>query len=280
MTLGCLLGEAPPARAQQTAHLTVVETGQSLVAGLNNTVTVTVVNNYTGYVSIYDVGLAVSLPSGLNLVGTGGTWQFNSINYGQGVSVSFQVYAPSSAAGSSYSGTLTVTYKELGDVSYTSETHSLTFAVTGYINLVVYSVLLSPSQINPGGNTTVSGEVLNDGNLSSYNANVTVSSPAIVRGPQNSVFLGEIDPTIPRPFSVLIVFQPNVGPGNYTITISVNAMDYNRPGMPLTGQGTAVVQVIQQSLQPVTAPTTISLAGRIISFFRSLFNAFFGSSSG
>jgi hypothetical protein len=175
---------------------------------------------------------------------------------------------------------LTVTYKELGDVSYTSETHSLTFAVTGYINLVVYSILLSPSQINPGGNTTVSGEVLNDGNLSSYNANVTVSSPALVQGPQNSVFLGEIDPTIPRPFSVLIVFQPNVGPGNYTITIRVSAMDYNRPGMPLTGHDTAVVQVVQQSLQPVTPPTSVSLAERIITFFRSLFNAFFGSSTG
>jgi hypothetical protein len=250
-----------------------------LTAGFNNTVTVTVVNNYSGYVAIYDVGLAVSLPSGLTLVGTGGTWQYNSIPYGRGVTVSFQVYAASSSAGSSYSGTLTVTYKQLGDISYTSETHALTFSVTGYINLVVYSVLLSPALVNPGGNTTVSGNVLNNGNLASYNANVTVESPVLVPGSQNSVFLGEVDPTIPRPFSVLIVFMPNLAPGNYTITIKVSATDYNRPGTPIVGQGSATVQVVKQTAQPVRPQAGFSVIGLIISFFRNLFNTFFGSST-
>jgi hypothetical protein len=278
--LGCLLTDAPLVRGQETAHLTVIETGQSLTAGFNNTVTVTVVNNYSGYIAIYDVGLAVSLPSGLNLVGTGGTWQYNSIPYGQGVTVSFQVYAPSSAAGTSYSGTLTVTYKQLGDVSYTSETHSLTFSVTGYINLVVYGILLSPGLVNPGGNTTVSGNVLNNGNLASYNANVTAYSPALVQGSQNSVFLGEVDPTIPRPFSLLLVFVPGLAPGNYTITLKVSATDYNRPGTPIVGQGSATVQVVKQTAQLVRPQAGFSVIGMIVTFFRDLFNAFFGSSTG
>ena len=273
------VAEAPSARAQ-TDHLTVLESGQGLTAGFNNTVTVTVVNNYSGYIAIYDVGLAVSLPTGLTLVGTGGTWQFDSIPYGQSVTVSFQVYAPSSSAGTSYSGTLTVSYKQLGDVSYTTETHTLAFAVTGYINLVVYGVLLSPGIVTSGGNTTVSGNVLNNGNLASYNANVTVESPAIVPGSQNSVFLGEVDPTIPRPFSVLIVFEPGLAPGNYTVTIKVSATDYNRPGTPIIGQGNAVVQVVKQTAQPTRGQTGFSVIGLIVAFFRSLFNAFFGSSTG
>ena len=274
-----LVINAAPARAQ-TNHLTVLETGQGLTAGFNNTVTVTVINNYDGYIAIYDVGVAVSLPSGLTLVGTGGSWQFDSIPYGQGVTISFQVYAPSSASGTVYTGTLTITYKQLGDVSYTTETHSLAFAVTGYINLVVYGVLLSPGIVTPGGNTTVSGNVLNNGNLSSYNANVTVESPVIVPGTQNSVFLGEVDPTIPRPFSVLIVFQPGLAPGNYTLTIKVNATDYNRPGLPIIGQGTGLVQVVKQISQPSRAPTSFGVIGLIIAFFRNLFNTFFGSSTG
>jgi len=277
--LGSFLVSEVPVASAQTSHLTVVETGQSLIAGFNNTVTVTVVNNYSGYIAIYDVGLAVSLPSGLTLVGTGGTWQYDSLPYGQGVTVSFQVYAPSSAAGTSYSGTLTVTYKQLGDVSYTTETHSLAFSVTGYIHFVVYGVLLSPGIVSPGGNTTVSGNVLNDGNLASYNANVTVESPALVPG-QNSVFLGEVDPTIPRPFSVLIVFVPGLAPGNYTITIKVSATDYNRPGTPIVGQGSAVVQVEKQIVQPGRGQTRPSIIETIVTFFRNLFNAFFGSSTG
>lgn len=280
MTGAFFAANAPPARAQSTSHLTVTETGQSLTSGFNNTVTVTVVNNYSGYIAIYDVGLTVSLPSELSLVGTGGTWQFNSIPYGQGVTVSFQVYAPSSAAGSSYAGSLAITYKQLGDVSYTEETHSLTFGVTGYINLVVYGIQLSPAEITQGGNTTISGEVLNDGNLSCYNANVTISSPALVQGPQNSVFLGEVDPTIPRPFSVLMVFQPTIGPGNYTVTVTVSGMDYNRPGSPLVGQNTATVQVEHRVAQPTRPAAGFSVVGAIISFFRNLFNAFFGSSTG
>lgn len=277
--LGSLIVATPLANAQETAHLTVIETGQSLIAGFNNTVTVTVVNDYSGYIAIYDVGLAVSLPTGLTLVGTGGTWQYDSIPYGQGVTVSFQVYAPSSAAGTSYSGTLSVTYKQLGDISYTSETHTLAFAVTGYINLVVYGIELSPSVVNPGGNTTVSGNVLNDGNLASYNANVTVESNVIVPGPQNSVFLGEVDPTIPRPFSVLIVFVPGLAPGNYTVTIKVSATDYNRPGSPIVGQSNASVQVVKPTPQIVRPGGGFGVIGLIITFFRNLFNAFFGSSS-
>jgi hypothetical protein len=273
-----VVAETPPAMAQtSTSHLTVVETGQSLIAGFNNTVTVTVVNNYSGYIAIYDVGLAVSVPAGLTLVGTGGTWQYDSLPYGQGVTVSFQVYAPSSAAGSSYSGTLTVTFKQLGDISYTTETHSLAFAVTGYINLVVYGIQLTPPEVSSGGNTTISGNVLNTGNLASYNANVTVESDAMLPGSQNSVFLGEIDPNIPRPFSVIVVFKQNLTVGNYTIHVTVSATDNNRPGVPIIGQGDVPVQVIKPSQTGTRAPVRLGLLQLILAFLRSLFNTFFGS---
>jgi hypothetical protein len=274
-----LVGEIPQATAQ-TSHLTVLETGQSLIAGFNNTVTATVVNNYSGYVAIYDVGITVSLPSGLTLVGTGGSWQYDSLLYGQGVTVSFQVYAPSSASGTSYSGTLTVSYKQLGDISYTTETHSLAFAVTGYINLVVYGIQLTPPEVSSGGNTTISGNVLNNGNLASYNANVTVNSDVLLPGSQNSVFLGEVDPNIPRPFSVIVLFKPNLAAGNYTIHVTVSATDNNRPGVPIVGQADTLVQVLKPSQTGATRgagrPGVLEL---ILAFLRSLFNAFFGSST-
>jgi hypothetical protein len=278
--VGAFLVAEAPAVTAQTAHLTVEESGQSLIAGFNNTVTVTVVNNYSGYIAIYDVGIEISVPSGLTLVGTGGTWHYDSIQFGQGVTISFQVYAPSSAAGSSYSGTLTATYKQLGDISYTTETHSLAFAVTGYISLVVYGLQLTPPEVSSGGNTTISGNVLNNGNLASYDANVTVESNVLLLGSQNSVFLGEVDPNIPRPFSVVVLFQPNLAPGNYTIHIIVSATDNNRPGVPIVGQAGISVQVIKPT--PTIVPRGEGRPGIleiIVTFFRNLFNAFFGSSS-
>jgi hypothetical protein len=274
-----LFTQLPDAHAQQAAHLTVTLTGQSLIAGLNNTMTVIVTNNYSGYIAIYDVDIEVSLPDPLVLVGTGGHWHYDSIQYGQSVTLTFAVYAPSSAAGNSYQGTVTGTYKQLGDVSYTQETHLLAVSVTGYINLIVYGISLTPSVISQGGNTTISGNILNNGNLASYEANVTVESNSIVPGPQNSVFIGEIDPNIPRPFSVLIVFNPNVPPGNYTITVTVSAIDENHPMTAIVGASTAQVQVIKQS-QTFLRPQGFSVIGLILSFLRSLFNTFFGSSTG
>ena len=272
-----LFTQLPDARAQTAAHLTVSITGQSMVAGLNNTMTVTVTNNYSGYIAIYDVDITVSLPAPLVLLGDN-NWHYDSIQYGQSVSLTFPVYAPSSAAGSSYQGTVTGTYKQLGDVSYTQETHSLGVSVTGYITLVVYGVQFTPSTISSGGNTTISGNVLNSGNLASYNANVTVESDVIIAGPQNSVFLGEVDPNIPRPFSVLIVFKPNLAPGNYTVTVRVSVTDNNRPGIPIMGAASGQVQVIKPSQTGGGRSQGVSIIGQILIFLRNLFNTFFGSS--
>jgi hypothetical protein len=248
-----------------------------MVAGLNNTMTVTVTNNYSGYIAIYDVDITVSLPAPLVLLGDN-NWHYNSIQYGQSVAVTFPVYAPSSAAGTSYQGTVTGTYKQLGDVSYTQETHSLGVSVTGYITLVVYGIQFTPSTISSGGNTTISGNVLNSGNLASYNANVTVESDVIIAGSQNSVFLGEVDPNIPRPFSVLIVFKPNLAPGNYTVNVKVSVTDNNRPGIPIVGTSSGQVQVIKASQTGGGRGQSLSVIGLILTFLRNLFNTFFGSS--
>ena len=251
--LASLFIQVPAAQAQSSAHLTVQMTGQTLTAGFNNTVTVAVMNNYIGYIAIYDVDISVSIPAPLALIGDN-HWHYDSIAYGQGVTLTFQVYAPSSASGSSYAGTVTGTYKQLGDVSYTSEVHSVGLAVTGWITLVVYGIQTNSPQVSPGGNTTVSGNVLNAGNLAVYNANATVESDVLVQTAASSVFLGEVDPNIPRPFSLLLLFKPNVANGNYSITVRVFATDNNRPGVPIIGQGSFIV--------PVVKPTQSSFTGR------------------
>lgn len=274
-----LLCQPAGVEGQTAAHLSVSISGQSLTAGFNNTVTISVVNNYSGYIAIYDVDIAVSVPTSLALNGDN-HWHYDSIANGQTVAINLEVYAPTSAIGTSSQGTVTVTYKQLGDVSYTQEVHDIGFSVNGYIDLTLYSIQLTPAVVAQGGNTTISGSLLNSGNLAAYNANITIESDTLAPGSVNSVFIGEIDPNIPRPFSLLVLFKQNVPDGNYTITVKVSAMDNNRPGIPLTGQVSSQIQISKASAllteRGPRGPT--GLIGEVIGILRSLFNVFFGAS--
>ena len=238
-----------PAQAQSAAHLTVTVSGQELTAGFNNNVTLTVTNGV--YSTIYDVDVQLSLPSSapLSLLG-GNHWLYDSVGLGQSVTINFQTYAPTSAVGNSYQATITILYKQLGDVSYTSEVHSISFSVKGWVSLVVYGVLVTPTSTTPGGNTTVSGSVLNRGNIAAYNANVTVESDALAKGKTASVYLGEIDSNIPRPFSVLVVFRSDLEPGNYTLNAKITAIDNANPSSPYEAQGMAQIQIRRASTTP------------------------------
>jgi hypothetical protein len=253
-------------------------TGQSLTAGFNNTVTISLLNNYYG--TIYDTDIVVSLPSGLTLVGDD-HWHYDSIALGQTVTISFQVYAPTSAIGSTYQGTVTATYKQLGDISSTQESHTLSFSVYGWINLVIYGVQLTPSSSAPGGNATISGNLLNSGNLAAYNANVTVQSEALVLSSSSSTFIGEIDPNIPRPFSLLLIFKSNLTDGNYSITVRLSAIDNSRPGVPIISQKKAEIQIKKPAQQPITTRQQFTGPIEIIyQILRYLYDMFVGSLTG
>ena len=200
--------------------------------------------------------------------------------YGQSVTLTFQVYAPTSGIGTSYLGSVTGTYKQLGDISYTEESHDVGFSVTGWINLVLYGVQITPSKVQQGGNATILGNILNSGNLEAYNANVTVISDALnPTASTSSVFIGEVDPNIPRPFSLLMVFKQTIADGNYSITVKVFAIDNNRPGVPITTQRNFNIQISKTVLTNVNQhPTGTGIIDMIIAVLRNLFNVFFGSS--
>jgi len=105
-------------QAQSTpAHLTVTITGQDLTAGFNNTVTISIQNNFYQSIqnnAIYDVDIQLAV-SNLSLLGDS-HWHYDSMSLGQTVVITAEIYAPTSAVGTSPQATLTATYKQLGDV--------------------------------------------------------------------------------------------------------------------------------------------------------------------
>jgi len=271
-------------QGQTSAQLTVTLTGQTLTAGFNNNVTLTVTNTYTSYSiypsgAIYDVDVAVSVPAPLQLVGDN-HWHYDSIALKQSVSISFQVYAPVSAVGTPVVGSVTVTYRAPGNISYTQETHSIGFAIQGWVTLVLYGMQVTPPSTTSGGNATVSGNVLNSGNLAVYDVNVTVKSEALATGAAaqpTSVFLGEVDPNIPRPFSLLVTYKKNLTEGPHSLIVTVYGIDTNRPAYPYSVQQVAEIQITKPVVQPRTQPRQAGgVIGMIFEILRFLYGVFFG----
>ena len=264
-----------------STHFAVTVIGQTLTAGFNNNVTVAVAYAMSTYssASAYDVDLAVSIPSPLQLLGDG-HWHYDSIVPGQSVAVSFEIYASTGAIGDSYEGSVTLTYRELGDISYTEETHSVSFSVHGWINLVLYGIQITSAYPVPGGNATVSGNLLNSGNIAAYNATVTVESEAIAQGTTASVFLGEVDANIPRPFSLIIHFGKNLPEGTYAVVVKVSAIDTNRPSSPYIAQQPSQIELKNATVQqPIQRQQAGGVTSEIFGILRYLLGLFFGSST-
>jgi len=263
--------------------LTMNVTGQSLTAGFNNTVTISLLNNYYntayGTGTIYDTDIAISVPSPLTLIGDN-HWHYDSITFGQRITITIKVYAPTSAIGASYQATVTATYKQLGNISSTSESHAIGLSVYGWISIIIYGVQMTPSSVTPGGNATISGNLLNTGNLAAYNANVTVQSNIVVPSTSSSAFVGEVDPNIPRPFSLLVVFKSNVAAGNDSLTVKASVIDTSRPGISIISQKVTVVQIRKPTQQPVIQRQPTRLIDIIYQVLRELYTAFLGSLTG
>jgi uncharacterized membrane protein len=265
-----------------STNFAVTVIGQTLTAGFNNNVTVAVAYAMSAYssASFYDVDLAVSTPSPLQLLGDG-HWHYDSIVPGQSVAVSFEIYASTGAIGSSYDGSVTLTYRELGDISYTVETHTVTFSVHGWINLKLYGIQITLTAAVPGGNATVSGNLLNSGNIAAYNATVTVESEAIAQGTTAYVFLGEVDTNIARPFSLVIHFGKSLPAGTYAVVVKVSAIDTERPGSPYIDQQTSQIELKNATVQqPIRFQRTGGVTSEILGILRYLLGLFFGVSSG
>jgi hypothetical protein len=103
----------------------------------------------------------------------------------------------------------------------------------------------------------------------------------LVPSTTSSVYLGEIDPNIPRPFSLLVVFKGDVAEGNYSILLNAYAIDSNRPASPYTTQATSNIQLKRATISPTQrrGGANGGIVGMLLQILRYLMNVFFGSAS-
>jgi len=196
--------------------------GYHLTAGVNNTVKIELTNSGE---NVYELDVALTLPPPLTLSGDN-HWRVPSVKKNGSLMVEILVYAPASAIGNTFTASVVLTYKELGYVYYTSETHSIGFVVHGWIKMVAYGVTVSPEKAEPGTDVTISANLLNKGNAAAMYTNVTLlpAESLILRGESTS-YVGQVDPNSPAPFSLTASVDPNAKNGTYTVRILVFYQD-------------------------------------------------------
>ncbi|MBO3754866.1 MAG: hypothetical protein FGF53_08355 [Candidatus Brockarchaeota archaeon] len=150
--------------------------------------------------------------------------------------------------------------------------------VTGTRYIAIYSIRVFPGEVQPAGNFTVSGTLVNTGPQSFYNVNVSISSPVLIRG--TSTFIGQVDTNIPRPFSFLLQVRGGLPNGTFPVRILVTYQDLT---LGVTHMSSAVTTVtVQQRGAPLKPPEFVERRGpveMILEVLWRLFQFFFGFSA-
>jgi hypothetical protein len=151
--------------------------------------------------------------------------------------------------------------------------------ITGTRYVMIYDVVVDPEQVQPAGNITISGSVVNTATSSSfYNTNISITSPAFLKGAY--VFIGQIDANIPRPFSTTLQIQRTLPNGTFQGEIRVTYQD--TLGVIHVSSAVAKFSIQQQTTTARTRyPSSQSTepVQIILDFLRRIFQFFFGSTT-
>ena len=211
-----------PAHAAASANLSATLSAHVLEASRNNTLAMEI-KNVGKYMTELDV--ALTIPPPLVLFGDN-HWIRSSFLHGDTIRANLTVFAPSSAAGMTLQGSVIAVYKLVGETIPTTETHAISFLVRGWIQMETYEITVDPDPAIPGGQITISGNLLNRGVISAMYANVSLAPGQPLAGDSiTPAYVGQVDPNAPAPFTVTAVVETDASPGEYDLTIQVYYSD-------------------------------------------------------
>lgn len=241
-----------------SSNLSVASSGTVLVAARNNTLTIDIVN-VGKYLRELDV--ALTIPPPLVLFGDN-HWIRSSFAAKESIHANLTIFAPSSAAGSTPQGSIAAVYRVTGETVPTTETHSISFLVRGWIEMEVYEITFSPDPILPGQELTISGNILNRGVIAAMYTNVTIDAgDTFAQGSIKPTYVGQVDPNAPAPFSVTAVVDPTASEGTHQAMISV----YYRDDLQFDRVANVALTFTVVSELPITRTTGASIASQLLS---------------
>jgi hypothetical protein len=212
----------------QITNLNVSVYPTTLKAGFNTSVVITIINSFE---PIYDMDITVSFPQSQVtsispvIIGTS-NMKFEKLNQGDNVTLNQLVFVPEEAAGSGYQANIMITYKRLGYISPYSELHTVGFYVKGKIIMVMYDLFVEPEAITTGSTLTLTGNILNKGNIPALYTNASLLPHSILlMKPESYSYLGEIEPDSPLPFTLEATVSPIAEQGRYEIMMHLDYED-------------------------------------------------------
>ena len=226
----------------QQTRLEVIGTPTTLKAGFNTTVVITIFNEFE---PIYDIDVSVSFQQSQTttispVVIGANNWKFERIGMGENVTINPLIFVTESASGNAYPADILISYTRLGYISPSSETHTIGFYAKGQIIMIAYDFIVeieSAYENNErnsdnefprdlGSTVTVTGSLLNKGNIPAMFTNVTmIPNPILILQSESTSYLGEVDPNSPAPFTLEAKISPDTKDGNHTILIKVEYQD-------------------------------------------------------
>jgi len=191
-----------------------------LTAGFDNSLDIIIQNNlWKGTVQV-----SLTVPQPLIIHGND-SWVFESLEPSKNVSITPRIYAPASAIGSTFTGTLTISYGDEHGQTYTG-TYNLGLIVQGYVRLIVYGLLVNPQPVASGSEVAITATVLNTGNVVASFANASIqSNPVLDLSSESNAYVGDIEPNSPVPFTVVVHTKSGVQNGTYPLAISLIYQD-------------------------------------------------------
>ncbi|MEM2961185.1 MAG: hypothetical protein QXU67_06235, partial [Candidatus Bathyarchaeia archaeon] len=146
-------------------------------------------------------------------------WYIQDLPAGSNITLTPEIFASTEAIDKAYQLQVILNYRDtVGSIR--SETYNLGLVVQGSIKIVLQSAFISPSPVGSGGNVTISGDILNEGNVAAMYMNATaLILPPFETIDGSSIYLGELSPNTPLPFSLTFRVLNGTADGAYPLDI-------------------------------------------------------------
>jgi len=205
---------------QRDPNTQVSVSTQYIFAGYNNPITINIENN------IWDGTVQVNLAVSQYLVIIGNTtWTFYNVTPSDRLSINITIYAPETLIGQPSQLSVSLNYNDEFGQTYT-ENYGIGLVVRGQVIMHVYDLVVSPSTATPGNKISISGTVLNTGNVKALFTNISILPSPILELTFNSKnYIGDTDPNSPVPFTLEAYLKSNVANDTYEISLALYYQD-------------------------------------------------------